>query len=83
MKVTVSFGTCRVVVPCGNGDLLVKDLIEEAIRRYKKASGKVSSHSVSFYFSPSVAKKTYSRNRKKKIHMSREKNSHKPSQMNG
>ncbi|XP_055709400.1 partitioning defective 3 homolog isoform X4 [Phlebotomus papatasi] len=40
MKVTVSFGTCRVVVPCGNGDLLVKDLIEEAIRRYKKASGK-------------------------------------------
>ncbi|XP_059613799.1 partitioning defective 3 homolog B isoform X2 [Phlebotomus argentipes] len=40
MKVTVSFGTCRVVVPCGNGDLLVKDLIDEAIRRYKKASGK-------------------------------------------
>ncbi|XP_055683382.1 partitioning defective 3 homolog isoform X2 [Lutzomyia longipalpis] len=40
MKVTVSFGTCRIVVPCGNGDLLVKDLIDEAIRRYKKASGK-------------------------------------------
>lgn len=44
MKVTVCFGAVRVVVPCGNGDLLVRDLIIESIRRYKKATGKVSSH---------------------------------------
>lgn len=42
MKVTVCFGAVRVVVPCGNGELLVRDLIVESIRRYKKASGKVS-----------------------------------------
>ncbi|CRK91294.1 CLUMA_CG004972, isoform A [Clunio marinus] len=40
MKVTVCFGSVRVVVPCGSGDLLVRDLIVESIRRYKKASGK-------------------------------------------
>lgn len=43
MKVTVCFGNVRVVVPCGNGELLVRDLIHEATRRYKKAAGKVSS----------------------------------------
>lgn len=42
MKVTVCFGAVRVVVPCGNGELLVKDLVQESIRRYKKATGKVS-----------------------------------------
>lgn len=42
MKVTVCFGSVRVVVPCGSGELLVRDLIVESIRRYKKASGKVS-----------------------------------------
>lgn len=42
MKVTVCFGPVRVVVPCGNGAMLVRDLIHESIRRYKKASGKVS-----------------------------------------
>lgn len=41
MKVTVCFGSVRVVVPCGNGELLVRDLIHEATRRYKKAAGKV------------------------------------------
>lgn len=40
MKVTVCFGNVRVVVPCGNGDILVKDLIREATLRYKKATGK-------------------------------------------
>uniref|UniRef100_A0A1A9VBZ6 Par3_HAL_N_term domain-containing protein n=1 Tax=Glossina austeni TaxID=7395 RepID=A0A1A9VBZ6_GLOAU len=40
MKVTVCFGETRIVVPCGNGNLLVKDLINEATRRYKKAAGK-------------------------------------------
>lgn len=42
MKVTVCFRTIRVVVPCGTGELLVRDLIHEATRRYKKAAGKVS-----------------------------------------
>ena len=41
MKVTVCFGPVRVVVPCGDGDILVKDLINQATVRYKKASGKV------------------------------------------
>lgn len=41
MKVSVCFGATRILVPCGNGDLLVKDLITDAIRRFKKASGKV------------------------------------------
>jgi hypothetical protein len=43
MKVTVCFGNVRVVVPCGNGELLVRDLIQESIRRYRKAAGKVGS----------------------------------------
>lgn len=42
MKVTVCFGSVRVVVPCGGGDILVRDLIREATLRYKKATGKVS-----------------------------------------
>lgn len=45
MKVTVCFGNVRVVVPCGTGELLVRDLIHEATRRYKKAAGKVILHS--------------------------------------
>ncbi len=42
MKVTVCFGNIRVIVPCGNGDLLVTELIEKAIFRYKKAINKVN-----------------------------------------
>ncbi|XP_026469586.1 uncharacterized protein LOC113373507 [Ctenocephalides felis] len=33
MKVTVCFDSVRIVVPCGAGELLVRDLIREAIRR--------------------------------------------------
>lgn len=40
MKVTVCFDNVRVVVPCGDGTLLVRDLMHEAILRYKKATGK-------------------------------------------
>ena len=41
MKVTVCFqNNIRVVVPCGDGSLLVRDLMHEAILRYKKATGK-------------------------------------------
>ncbi|KAF7661633.1 hypothetical protein LDENG_00256170 [Lucifuga dentata] len=42
MKVTVCFGRTRVVVPCGNGDIKVRSLIEQAAMRYKKAIAKVS-----------------------------------------
>lgn len=41
MKVTVCFGSVRVVVPCGDGDITVRDLIRQATLRYKKATGKV------------------------------------------
>lgn len=43
MKVTVCFGNVRVIVPCGDGELVVKDLTEKAVARYRKATGKVSS----------------------------------------
>ncbi|XP_039296388.1 partitioning defective 3 homolog isoform X2 [Nilaparvata lugens] len=46
MKVTVCFGPVRVVVPCGDGDLLIKDLTRQAIHRYKKAVGKCASSDV-------------------------------------
>ena len=42
MKVTVCFGRVKVLVPCGDGNLLVREVIEKAITRYKKAVGKVS-----------------------------------------
>lgn len=41
LKVTVAFGTTRVVVPCGDGHVSVRDLIEAAIVRYRKATNKV------------------------------------------
>lgn len=47
MKVTVCFGSVRVLVPCGAGDLLVRDLVREAAHRYKKATGQVSSQLIS------------------------------------
>lgn len=50
MKVTVCFRNIRVVVPCGTGELLVRDLIHEATRRYKKAAGKVSCIFEFFFF---------------------------------
>ena len=34
---SVAFGEKRVVVPCRDGSLTVKQLIDEATRRYKKA----------------------------------------------
>uniref|UniRef100_A0A8C5GHV1 Partitioning defective 3 homolog n=1 Tax=Gouania willdenowi TaxID=441366 RepID=A0A8C5GHV1_GOUWI len=40
MKVTVCFGRTRVVVPCGDGNIKVENLIEQAAMRYKKAIGK-------------------------------------------
>uniref|UniRef100_A0A671YTW8 Par-3 family cell polarity regulator n=1 Tax=Sparus aurata TaxID=8175 RepID=A0A671YTW8_SPAAU len=44
MKVTVCFGRTRVVVPCGDGNIRVQDLIEQAAMRYKKAIAKDPSY---------------------------------------
>ena len=42
MKVTVCFGSVRVVVPCGDGNGSVRDLMLRATTRYTKAAGWVS-----------------------------------------
>ena len=38
MKLTVCFGQVKVIVPCGDGDLTVRELIGKATSRYVKAS---------------------------------------------
>uniref|UniRef100_A0A4W4F6V8 Par-3 family cell polarity regulator alpha, b n=1 Tax=Electrophorus electricus TaxID=8005 RepID=A0A4W4F6V8_ELEEL len=40
MKVTVCFGRTRVVVPCGDGNVQVHTLIQEAAARYRRAIAK-------------------------------------------
>ncbi|XP_016296120.1 partitioning defective 3 homolog [Sinocyclocheilus anshuiensis] len=40
MKVTVCFGRTRVVVPCGDGNIQIHSLIQQATMRYKKAIAK-------------------------------------------
>ncbi|KRY40354.1 Patched domain-containing protein 3 [Trichinella spiralis] len=40
MKLTVCFGAVRIVVPVINNDMLIKDLIDESVHRYKKACRK-------------------------------------------
>ncbi|XP_078791731.1 par-3 family cell polarity regulator alpha, b isoform X24 [Oryzias latipes] len=44
MKVTVCFGRTRVVVPCGDGNIKVRALIQQAVMRYKKAIAKDSNY---------------------------------------
>ncbi|XP_029985292.1 partitioning defective 3 homolog [Sphaeramia orbicularis] len=44
MKVTVCFGRTRVVVPCGDGNIPVHTLIQQAVLRYKKAIAKDASY---------------------------------------
>ncbi|XP_053714846.1 partitioning defective 3 homolog isoform X3 [Synchiropus splendidus] len=44
MKVTVCFGRTRVVVPCGDGNIKVLSLVEQAAMRYKKAIAKDPSY---------------------------------------
>lgn len=51
MKVTVTFNTIKIVVPCGDGEITVRELTQLATTRYKKATGKpkqswVSVHSL-------------------------------------
>jgi hypothetical protein len=38
MKVTVCFGDTKVIVPCGDGDVTVSQVIANAVQRYKKAT---------------------------------------------
>lgn len=49
MKVTVCFGRTRVVVPCGDGNIKVHTLIQQAVMRYKKAIAKVRGGYFSFF----------------------------------
>ncbi|XP_026094009.1 partitioning defective 3 homolog isoform X4 [Carassius auratus] len=44
MKVTVCFGRIRVVVPCGDGNIKIHSLIQQATMRYKKAIAKDPSY---------------------------------------
>lgn len=39
MKVTVCFDNVKVVVPCGQGDMLIRDLASMAVHRYQKSVG--------------------------------------------
>jgi len=42
MKVTVSFDAVRLVVPAGDGQMPVGQLIDQALARYRKTVGKVA-----------------------------------------
>ncbi|XP_033639265.1 partitioning defective 3 homolog isoform X1 [Asterias rubens] len=44
MKVTVSFGAVRVVVPCGSGDITVTELMDKSVQRYRKATGRTDDY---------------------------------------
>ena len=41
MKITVCFGTIKIIVPCGS-ELPVRELVQQAIVRYRKVTNKVS-----------------------------------------
>ncbi|CAB4054019.1 PARD3 [Lepeophtheirus salmonis] len=47
MKVTISFSGTKIVVPCGEGDISVRELTALATTRYKKAIGKPGDYWVS------------------------------------
>ncbi len=47
MKVTISFDETKIVVPCGDGDITVRELTNLAVTRYKKAIGKPNNFWVS------------------------------------
>ena len=42
MKVCINFGDIRCVVPVGDGSLAVKEVIDLAVERFRKATSKVS-----------------------------------------
>ena len=42
MRIQVLFNSTSVLVPCGDGKLSVRELVEKAIDRYKKVLNKAS-----------------------------------------
>ena len=42
MRIQVLFNETSVLVPCGDGALTVKELVDKAIVRYKKVLNKVN-----------------------------------------
>uniref|UniRef100_A0A671L671 Partitioning defective 3 homolog n=1 Tax=Sinocyclocheilus anshuiensis TaxID=1608454 RepID=A0A671L671_9TELE len=49
MKVTVCFGRTRVVVPCGDGNIKVHSLVQQAAMRYRRAIAKGEEYWVQVY----------------------------------
>ncbi|XP_056094704.1 par-3 family cell polarity regulator alpha, b isoform X2 [Rhinichthys klamathensis goyatoka] len=49
MKVTVCFGRTRVVVPCGDGNIKVHWLVQQAVMRYRRAIAKGEEYWVQVY----------------------------------
>ena len=47
MKVTISFNGTKIVVPCSDGEISVREVTTLAATRYKKAIGKSNSYWVS------------------------------------
>ena len=47
MKVTISFNGTKIVVPCADGEISVREVTTLAATRYKKAIGKTNSYWVS------------------------------------
>ena len=47
MKVTISFNGTKIVVPCADGEISVREVTSLAATRYKKAIGKTNSYWVS------------------------------------
>ncbi|XP_071958211.1 partitioning defective 3 homolog isoform X3 [Antedon mediterranea] len=55
MKVTVCFGGVKVVVPCGEGDLTIDEVIDKATTRYRKAIGKPSGYWITVHSLQSIS----------------------------
>ncbi|TRY90992.1 hypothetical protein DNTS_023020, partial [Danionella cerebrum] len=49
MKVTVCFGRTRIVVPCGDGNIKVHSLVQQATMRYRRAIAKGEEYWVQVY----------------------------------
>ncbi len=42
LRIHVKFGGTKVLVPCGDGSILISDMVDKAIGKYKKANKLVS-----------------------------------------
>lgn len=50
MKVTVCFEAVCVIVPCGKGDLTVRELIQRSVSRYRKATNKSADEFIEVHY---------------------------------